>query len=45
MRTRVSPWLACDVFTGAKMRLDAGYNAAQARLANLAHGGLLSRFP
>jgi hypothetical protein len=38
-------WLACDVFTGAKMRLDAGFNAAQARLANLAHGGLLYRFP
>jgi hypothetical protein len=37
-------WLACDVFTGAKMRLDAGFNAAQARLANLAHG-LRSRFP
>jgi hypothetical protein len=38
-------WLTCDVFTGAKMRLDAGCNAAQARLANLAYGGLLSRFP
>jgi hypothetical protein len=33
------------VFTGAKMRLDVGFTAAQARLANLAHGGLLSRFP
>jgi hypothetical protein len=38
-------WLACDVFIDAKMRLDVGFNAAQARLANLAHGGLLSRFP
>jgi hypothetical protein len=31
--------------TGAKMRLDVGFNAARARLANLAHGGLLYRFP
>jgi hypothetical protein len=38
-------WLACDVFTSAKMRLDVGFNAVQAGLANLAHGGLLSRFP
>jgi hypothetical protein len=37
-------WLACVVFTGAKMRLDVGFNAAQARLANLAHS-LLYRFP
>ena len=31
------------MFTGAEMRLEVGFNAAQARLANLAHGGLLHR--
>jgi len=36
--------LTCDVFTGAKMRLDVGFNATQVRLANLAHGPR-SRFP
>jgi hypothetical protein len=30
------------VFIGAEVRLDVGFNVAQARLANLAHGGLLS---
>ena len=31
------------VFLGAEIRLDVGFNAAQARLANLARGGLLRR--
>ena len=31
------------MFIGAEIRLDVGFSAAQARLANLAHGGLLSR--
>jgi hypothetical protein len=31
------------MFTGAEIRLEVGFNAAQARLANLAHGGLLHR--
>ena len=31
------------VFLGAKIRLDVGFNAARARLANLARGGLLRR--
>lgn len=39
----VVPWLTCDVFIGAKMRLDVGFHAAQARLENLAHDGLLYR--
>ena len=29
------------VFIGAEVRLDVGFNVTQARLANLAHGGLL----
>jgi len=33
--------LTWRVFIGAEVRLDVGFNAAQARLANLAHGGLL----
>jgi hypothetical protein len=32
-----------DMFTGAETRLEIGFNAAQARLANLAHGGLVRR--
>jgi hypothetical protein len=35
--------LTCRVFLGAEIRLDVGFNAAQARLANLARGGLLRR--
>ena len=31
------------MFLGAEIRLDVGFNAAQARLANLARGGLLRR--
>ena len=31
------------MFIGAEVRLDVGFNAAQARLANLARGGLLRR--
>ncbi len=31
------------MFLGAEIRLDVGFNAAQARLANLARGGLLQR--
>jgi hypothetical protein len=31
------------VFLGAEIGLDVGFNAAQARLANLARGGLLQR--
>jgi len=31
------------VFLGAEIRLDVGFNAAQARLANLARSGLLRR--
>jgi hypothetical protein len=31
------------VFIGAEIELDVGFNAAQARLANLARGGLLRR--
>lgn len=31
------------MFVGAEIRLDVGFNAAQARLANLARGGLLRR--
>ena len=31
------------MFIGAEVRLEVGFNAAQARLANLAHGGLLRR--
>jgi hypothetical protein len=35
--------LICRVFIGAELRLDVGFNAAQARLANMARGGLLLR--
>lgn len=35
--------MTCRVFLGAEIRLDVGFNAAQARLANLARGGLLRR--
>jgi hypothetical protein len=35
--------LTYRVFLGAEIRLDVGFNAAQARLANLARGGLLRR--
>ena len=31
------------MFIGTEARLEVGFNAAQARLANLAHGGLLHR--
>ena len=31
------------MFLGAEIRLDVGFNAAQARMANLARGGLLRR--
>ncbi len=31
------------MFIGTEVRLEVGFNAAQARLANLAHGGLLHR--
>lgn len=39
------PWLWCDgcMFIGAEDRLDLSFNAAQARLANLARRGLLRR--
>lgn len=38
-------WIWCDgpMFIGAKVRLGLDFSAAQARLANLAHGGLLRR--
>jgi hypothetical protein len=36
-------WLTCPVFIGAESRLDVGFHAAQARLANLVRGGLLRR--
>jgi hypothetical protein len=39
----MSAGLTCRVFIGAEVRLDVGFNAAQARLANLARGGLLRR--
>lgn len=32
-----------SMFIGAEIRLEVGFSAAQARLANLAHGGLLYR--
>jgi hypothetical protein len=35
--------LTCRVFIGAEIQLDVGLDAAQARLANLARGGLLRR--
>ena len=38
-----SPGWTCRVFIGAEIRLDVGFDAAQARLANLARGGLLRR--
>jgi len=31
------------MFIGAEIRLDVGFNAAQAKMANLVHGGLLWR--
>ena len=44
MALRARCWVWCDgpMFIGAEVRLDAGFTAAQARLANLAHHGLLS---
>jgi hypothetical protein len=36
-------WLSALVFIGAEVRLDVGFDAAQARLANLADAGLLGR--
>lgn len=43
MALRSRCWVWCDgpMFIGAEVRLDVGYNAAQARLANLARDGLL----
>jgi carbon monoxide dehydrogenase subunit G len=35
--------LTWRVFIGAEIRLEVGFNAAQARMANLARGGLLRR--
>ena len=35
--------LACCMFIAAKVRLDAGFNDAQAKLADMAGGGLLGR--
>ena len=35
--------MTCRVFLGAEIWLDVGFNAAQARMANLARGGLLWR--
>jgi hypothetical protein len=35
--------LTCRVFIGAEIPLEIGFNAAQARMANLARGGLLRR--
>jgi len=35
--------LTCPVFIGTEIQLDIGFSAAQARLANLARGGLLRR--
>jgi hypothetical protein len=40
-RSRGSAWCDGLMFIGAEVRLDVGYNAAQARLANLAYDGLL----
>ncbi|MBV9093926.1 MAG: MFS transporter [Streptosporangiaceae bacterium] len=40
---RSSPGLTSHVFISAEVRLDTGFNAAQARLANLARRGLLRR--
>jgi hypothetical protein len=34
-------WFTRGVFIGTEMRLGVGFNAAQARLANLAHGGVM----
>jgi hypothetical protein len=35
--------LICRVFIGAEIELDVGFSAAQARMTNLARGGLLRR--
>ncbi len=41
--SRPWPWWNVYMFIGAEVGLGLGFNAAQARLANLAHGGLLRR--
>jgi hypothetical protein len=43
MRERPVPWFNASVFLGARVRLDFGFSAARARLANLARGELLGR--
>jgi hypothetical protein len=41
LRSRCWVWCAGLMFVGAEVRLDVGFSAAQARLANLARDGLL----
>ena len=41
LRSRRGVWCDGPVFIGAEIQLGLGFNAAQARLANLARGGLL----
>jgi hypothetical protein len=41
LRLRRRVWCDGSMFIGAEVRLGLGFNAAQARLANLARGGLL----
>ena len=43
LRARCRAWCDAFMFLGAKVRLGLGFNAAEARLANLARGGLLRR--
>jgi hypothetical protein len=43
LRSGCRVWCGGPVFIGAEVRLDVGFNAAQARLANLARDGLLRR--
>ena len=43
MLTRLRSGSLGAMFIGAEIRLEVGFNAAQARLANLARGGLLRR--
>src|SRR6516225_3255975 len=43
LRSRCGVWWDAFMFIGAEIRLGLGFNAAEARLANLARGGLLRR--
>jgi hypothetical protein len=43
LRSRCRVWCDAFMFIGAEVRLGLGFNAAEARLANLARGGLLRR--